>query len=275
MVMELVTGRTLREVLSSGPLPLPELLSLASQIADGLAKAHEAGIVHRDLKPDNLMITYDGLVKILDFGLAKLTLKTRVDSEMATQERFATDSGVIVGTAAYMSPEQAQGGELDFRSDQFSLGSILYEAASGRLAFKKGSFPHTLVAIMEAEPEPLARLKPALPARFIAVVDRLLAKDPAKRYNSTVDLPVDLDELGESPRRALALEPSRDETKVVPNRRRRALPSVHRSPETRLETAGRRVARDTGDSGGGADPRHRPRARESHPAIPSLVVDRE
>src|SRR5262249_28647660 len=128
IVMELVEGRTLREVISDGPLPLKRLLSLASQIADGLARAHEAGIVHRDLKPENVMLTKDGHVKILDFGLAKLS-QPEVDQAgtMAPTITRGTEPGIVMGTVGYMSPEQASGEALDFRSDQFSFGSVLYE----------------------------------------------------------------------------------------------------------------------------------------------------
>ena len=125
IAMEYVKGRTLREILADGPLPNDKLIRYATQMAEGLAKAHQAGIVHRDLKPENIIISEDGYVKILDFGLAKLLPLDGVGSEVATMEKQATTPGTILGTVGYMSPEQAKGEEADFRSDQFSLGSIL------------------------------------------------------------------------------------------------------------------------------------------------------
>src|SRR5512143_3682010 len=136
IAMELVDGKTLREVLEEGPCPTKRLLGIAAQIADGLARAHGAGIVHRDLKPENLMVTKEGFVKILDFGLAKLSLPESGEvSAMPTLARPETHPGIVLGTVGYMSPEQAGGRLVDFRSDQFALGSILYELATGRRAF--------------------------------------------------------------------------------------------------------------------------------------------
>ena len=133
IAMELVEGKTLRELTMSGPLPLRRMLSVAAQVADGLAKAHSAGIVHRDLKPENVMMSKDGFVKILDFGLAKLGESGSGEvSAMQTLAHQETLPGTVVGTVGYMSPEQASGEPLDFRSDQFSLGSIIYETATGR-----------------------------------------------------------------------------------------------------------------------------------------------
>jgi serine/threonine protein kinase len=138
IVMELVEGKTFRELMDEAPLSAEKILPLATQIAEGLATAHAAGIVHRDLKPENLMVREDGLVKILDFGLAKLMPESSdVDSETATVTR-ATQQGVVMGTVQYMSPEQAANRPLDFRSDHFSLGSILYEMATGN-SFQKGN----------------------------------------------------------------------------------------------------------------------------------------
>ena len=134
IAMELVEGKTLGNRLGEGPVPTSEILHLATQVAEGLAKAHAAGIVHRDLKPENLMITDDGLVKILDFGLAKLTPQTEDGVSDITTVEQATRAGVVLGTVPYMSPEQAAGRAVDFRSDQFSFGSILYEMATGRRA---------------------------------------------------------------------------------------------------------------------------------------------
>jgi serine/threonine protein kinase len=138
IAMELVEGKTVRELLVSGPLSVKRALSIAAQAADGLAKAHAAGIVHRDLKPENLMVSSDGFVKILDFGLAKLTAERPENlPDALTLAGSQTASGVIVGTVGYMSPEQASAAPLDFRSDQFSLGAILYEMATGKRAFTR------------------------------------------------------------------------------------------------------------------------------------------
>ncbi|HWC65504.1 MAG TPA: protein kinase, partial [Thermoanaerobaculia bacterium] len=185
----LVDGTTLRDALPSGPMPAKKLLDVACQIADGLAKAHGAGIVHRDLKPENVMISKDGFVKILDFGLAKLveTSDTNV-SEIPT----GTTPGMVMGTVGYMAPEQASGKPVDFRSDQFSLGTILYEMASGRRAFKRDTSAETLVAIIRDEPEPLVQASPKLPPPLRWIIERCLAKDPEQRYASTRDLARDL-----------------------------------------------------------------------------------
>src|SRR5262249_37365557 len=136
LAMEKVEGETLRKLVAGGPVPIKKLLPIATQIADGLARAHEAGIVHRDLKPENVMVTKDGLVKILGFGLAKLS-STGSGSDEGTRlpTVSATTPGVIMGTVGYMSPEQANGAKLDFRSDQFSFGSILYEMVTAKRAF--------------------------------------------------------------------------------------------------------------------------------------------
>ena len=194
IAMELVEGRTLRELLASGPIALRRLLSLSAQIADGLAKAHAAAIVHRDLKPENLMVTKDGFVKILDFGLAKLVpagFESSEGSHLATVTR-GTEPGTVLGTVGYMSPEQASGHPVDFRSDQFSLGAILYEMASGKRAFDRATAVQTLSAVIQDEPEPVSAAAPKTPANLIWIIERCLNKDPEDRYGSTKDLARDL-----------------------------------------------------------------------------------
>ncbi len=197
IAMELVEGRTLRELLVSGPIALRRLLSLSAQVADGLAKAHSAGIVHRDLKPENLMVTRDGFVKILDFGLAKLVpagFESSEGSHLATVTR-GTEPGTVLGTVGYMSPEQASGHPVDFRSDQFSLGAILYEMATSKRAFDRPTAVQTLSAVIQDEPEPVSAAAPKTPASLVWIIERCLAKDPEERYGSTKDLARDLSAL--------------------------------------------------------------------------------
>ena len=191
LVMEYVQGKTLRELLDSGSLSMRDIVPIAVQIAEGLAKAHEVGIVHRDLKPENLMVSPD-LVKILDFGLAKLGLDGVNQEETQSEESGSTKPGVILGTFKYMSPEQASGQNLDFRTDQFSFGVVLYEMATGKHPFQKASLPQTLMAIVQEEPCAIGSMNPEVPPPFSWVVERCLAKEPAKRYFSTRDLVRDL-----------------------------------------------------------------------------------
>ena len=184
LVMELVRGGSLRDVISHGPLPLKRVFAIGAAIADGLAAAHAAGLVHRDLKPENVMITGDGTAKILDFGLVK-NVAGMADVTNSPTEMQVSHSGTILGTAAYMSPEQARGEEVDFRTDQFSLGLILYEMATGKHPFRRATGVDTLAAILNDEPPPLGE-----PLGWI--VERCLQKNPAERYGSTFDLAHDL-----------------------------------------------------------------------------------
>ncbi len=196
IAMELVEGQTLRAILEGGALPLKKALSLGFQTADGLAKAHSAGIVHRDLKPENVMVTKDGYAKILDFGLAKLVGPPAGSGSIERLSMTAT--GFVLGTAGYMSPEQASGRPVDFRSDQFSLGLILYEMATGRRAFSRSTAVQTLSAIIQDDPEPMDRFNSRIPLPYRWLVDRCLAKDPEDRYASTRDLARDLQNLRDS-----------------------------------------------------------------------------
>jgi serine/threonine protein kinase/Tol biopolymer transport system component len=190
IAMEHVEGETLQTQLANGPLATKKLLNVAVQIAEGLARAHEAGIVHRDLKPENVMLTKDGLVKILDFGLAKLQGPAPEGSNQESQlpTVSGTSPGIVLGTVGYMSPEQASGKSVDFRSDQFSFGSILYEMATGKRAFQKKTAVDTLAAILNEEPEPIARLRPGVPPPLRWVIERCHAKLEGDRYQSTRDL---------------------------------------------------------------------------------------
>ncbi|HEY1249720.1 MAG TPA: protein kinase [Thermoanaerobaculia bacterium] len=194
LVMELVEGRTLRELLYAGALPARKALHLAAQLADALARAHEAGIVHRDLKPENVMVSREGFAKILDFGLAKFEHgdsgadESRRDLTLTEENR----ERAIVGTAGYMAPEQASGQAVGFRSDQFTFGALVYEMLSGRRAFHKETRAETLTAIIREEPEPLAALDPQIPIPLRWIVARCLAKAPEERYAATRDLARDL-----------------------------------------------------------------------------------
>jgi Tol biopolymer transport system component len=189
IAMELVDGRTLRELSAPGALPVRRVLAIASQIADGLAKAHAAGIVHRDLKPENVMVSKDGFVKILDFGLAKLVEpESGGVSVMPTLAKPETRPGVVMGTVGYMSPEQASGEPLDFRSDQFSFGSILYEITTGQKPFQRKTAAETMSAIIREDPEPIGKVRAEAPPPLRWIIERCLAKDPEERYVSTRDL---------------------------------------------------------------------------------------
>jgi eukaryotic-like serine/threonine-protein kinase len=196
IAMEYVQGRTLDEVIRQSRLPIPQALKYATQIADALARAHGTGIVHRDVKPANVMITADDLVKVLDFGLAKLTGCEDADPLGATVTAMQTMDGRIVGTIAYMSPEQAQGQPVDPRSDIFSFGAMLYEMVSGRRPFATRSRDPvgTLAAILHTEPPPLPE---ELPEELKKLIARCLRKDPERRPQSMRDVKNALEELRE------------------------------------------------------------------------------
>ena len=202
IVMELVEGQPLDQLIGRKGLKLNDALGVAVQIADGLAKAHGAGIVHRDLKPTNVMVTADGLVKILDFGLAKLTedVPGAVAGPTMTLDaggRPRTEEGYIVGTAAYMSPEQAEGQIIDARSDIFSFGAVLYETLTGHKAFDRASRIKTLAAVLNEEPKPSSAVNEAVPPELERVLARCLRKDPQRRWQTMSDLKVALQELKE------------------------------------------------------------------------------
>jgi eukaryotic-like serine/threonine-protein kinase len=195
IAMELVDGKTLREMLQSGPLPARKAVQIAAQFAEGLTKAHEAGIVHRDLKPENIMVTKDGYAKILDFGLAKLFQPAGDDQVSALPTSAQTDAGLVLGTVGYMSPEQASGTGVDFRSDQFSFGTILYEMATGKRAFQKKTAVETMAAIIQEEPDPVASANAHIPPPLKWIIERCLEKSAADRYAATKDLARDLQSL--------------------------------------------------------------------------------
>ena len=193
IVMEHVAGKTLDRRIGRKGLRIGEVLKYAVQIADALAAAHAAGIVHRDLKPANIMVTETGLIKVLDFGLAKLTqpLESEVSATASAMESL-TGEGRIMGTVTYMSPEQAEGKTVDARSDIFSLGSVLYEMISGKQAFQGDSTLSTLSAIIEKGPPPLSA---KVPPDLERIVTRCLREDPARRFQAMADVKVELEEL--------------------------------------------------------------------------------
>ncbi len=212
IAMELVEGKTLRELLGSGQLPIQKAIEIAAQVAEGLAKAHEGGITHRDLKPENLMVSHDGFVKILDFGVAKLVSPSREGADKFTTLGLQTQPGLVLGTLEYMSPEQACGDRLDFRSDQFSFGLVLYEMVTGRRAFQRSTAAETVVAILREQAEPIAGQNSSAPAPLCWAIERCLAKEPDKRYVSTRDLARELaairDRFSERPPKPVETRPT-------------------------------------------------------------------
>jgi serine/threonine protein kinase len=225
MVMEFVDGQSLDRLIGRRGLKLDQALGYAVQIADGLARAHAAGIIHRDLKPTNVMVAGGGLVKILDFGLAKLAEPDAQQAEAATMtlgqaERPRTEEGFVVGTAAYMSPEQAEGGPIDARSDIFSFGLLLYEMFTGQKAFQRDSRMKTLAAVLNEEPRPASAVNESIPADAERILSRCLRKDPERRWQTASDLKValqDLKEDSESGKLRAAERPvRRRKTKTLP-----------------------------------------------------------
>jgi len=213
IAMELVEGQTLRGLIAEGPMPMKEALRIASKIADVLASAHERGVVHRDLKPENVMIARDGYIKLLDFGLAKVRMITTSGDKTQPQ---ATTAGHVFGTASYMSPEQAAGRSVDFRSDQFALGVMTYEMVAGRRPFDRASAAETLAAIIRDDPPPLPAAGEGPAKELQQVLDRCFAKSPHDRYASTRDLAHDLRDLRtrmtsgtQTSARTLRIEPPR------------------------------------------------------------------
>ena len=198
IAMEYIDGLTLRQKMSVKELKLGEILDIAVQTASGLTSAHQAGVVHRDIKPGNIMMRNDGYIKILDFGLAKLTEKpgaSTADSAITTQVRVQTDPGTVMGTVHYMSPEQARGLEVDARTDIFSLGVVLYQMITRRLPFEGSTDSHVIVSILDREPAPLAKYSAKIPPELEWIVGKALAKEREKRYQTVRDMLADLKSL--------------------------------------------------------------------------------
>jgi eukaryotic-like serine/threonine-protein kinase len=200
MVCELLEGETLRERMQGGVLSSKKAIEVASQIAQGLAAAHDKGIVHRDLKPENIFLTKDGRVKILDFGLAKIARGPKANEGLQTMtsaQVSLTEAGQVLGTAGYMSPEQVRGGELDHRSDIFSFGAIFFEMLSGKRAFKRDTAAETMTAILKEDPPELAETNRNISPALDRIVRHCLEKNPDQRFQSARDLAFNLDALSQ------------------------------------------------------------------------------
>jgi hypothetical protein len=188
LVLEYLEGETLREQLRRGAMPVRKALDWAQQIVQGLAAAHEKGIIHRDLKPENIFITREGCVKILDFGVAKLTRRDSTDSSETQELTSQTDSGTVLGTVGYMSPEQVKGLAADYRSDLFSFGAMFFEMLSGKRPFQKATAAETMTAILHEDPPVLTEANPSVPPALQQVAARCLEKNPEQRFQSASDL---------------------------------------------------------------------------------------
>ena len=216
IVSELLKGKTLRQRFSEGPIPIREAADYALQIAHGLTAAHDRLIVHRDLKPENLFLTDDGRVKILDFGVAKLQAPAEEDLDIANLPTV-TKSGAMIGTVAYMSPEQLRGKTVDHRSDIFSFGAILYEMFAGRRAFRGETEVDTMTAVLREEPPDANLEEAAIPPGYQDIVKHCLEKEPENRFQSAKDLAFALQTLsGSSSVRPLPARHGRRTTKALP-----------------------------------------------------------
>jgi len=212
IAMEHVAGKSLEQLIRHKALRLEEALKYAVQIAQTLAAAHAAGIIHRDLKPGNIMVTKEGCVKVLDFGLAKLSQRETSESNATVTLEAATEEGTILGTVAYMSPQQAEGKKVDARSDIFSFGSVFYEMLTGRRAFRGESAASVLAAILRDEPEPVSQIVEGLPREAERILSQCLRKNPGERFASATDLKSALETLHSAP----AIQEARPTIAVLP-----------------------------------------------------------
>jgi serine/threonine protein kinase/Tfp pilus assembly protein PilF len=212
LATEFVEGKTLRDLINEGPLPVSQALDIALQVASALSAAHTSGITHRDIKPENIMIRTDGIVKLLDFGLAKLTERSEVDGEFdpETSTLVKTIPGMLMGTTAYMSPEQSRGREQDNRTDIWSLGVVMFEMLTGHQPFRGETFHHTIIALQEQDTPSLARFVRDYPAAVENIIRRAVEKDPDGRYQSADDMLSDINmaqgELDAQPGRTVAIK---------------------------------------------------------------------
>jgi serine/threonine protein kinase len=210
LVSELLEGGALRDLLGHGPVPVRKVIDYGVQIVRGLAAAHEKGIAHRDLKPENLFVTIDGRVKILDFGLAKLTQHQTISDQYAPTASAETEPGVVMGTVGYMAPEQVRGSAADHRADFFAFGATLYEVLTGKRAFQKPTSAETMSAILNEDPQGISQIMPSIPPALERVVHRCLEKNPAQRFQSASDLAFALESWSDS---GLLSAPENDRTK--------------------------------------------------------------
>src|SRR5438552_2778214 len=225
MATEYVEGETLRQHLSRDRLTVGQTLDVAIQVASALAAAHQAGIIHRDIKPENIMLRTDGNVKVLDFGLAKLTEPKTIDTAAPTLPQVETAPGVVMGTFSYMSPEQARGLAVDARTDIWSLGAMIYEMVAGRQPFEGETASDVMSLILQKEPLPLTHSLPEVPAELERIVRKALRKDREERYQTIKDLLIDLRNLRKE------LELSAEMERSAPPMSGRAT-IVGQSPET-------------------------------------------
>jgi serine/threonine protein kinase len=221
LVSELLEGSTLRELLVRGPLAVRKVIDYGVQIARGLAAAHEKGITHRDLKPENLFVTKDGRVKILDFGLAKLTQQQAISDQSTPTVSAETETGVVMGTVGYMAPEQVRGQSADHRADIFAFGAILYEMLTRKRAFQKPTSAETMSAILNEDPPGISQIMPSIPPALPRVVHRCLEKNPEQRFQSVSDLAFALEALSDS-----AMLSATDNDRLPNSRRKWVLVSI-------------------------------------------------
>jgi serine/threonine protein kinase len=192
IVMEKLEGESLKQFISGHPVAIDKLLDISIQVADALAASHAKGIVHRDIKPANIFLTPSGQVKVLDFGLAKLVHNVGTDSDGVAADNSLTAVGVIPGTAVYMSPEQARSEEIDFRSDLFSFGVVMYEMATGKKPFSGKNSLMTLDAVLHDKPLPPGQLNPKVPVELEGIIGKAMEKDRKERYQSATQMKADL-----------------------------------------------------------------------------------